>query len=299
MFNNIRPVNFSLISLFLFFGYISTARAQEGSKTPDGNYFAPSSYYGVQSSIPPFHPPSRAIKDLELPCFREKEEIVRHTGYTLSYNRGHKQANWVAYELTDEETKPMVKRTNKFIPDPAIAEGSASNNDYKNSGFDKGHLAPCADMCYSRETMAESFYLSNMSPQKPGFNRGCWKNLEAQVRQWAIEERAIYVVTAGVLTPHLPSMGGNAVSVPQLFYKVILDYEGPVKKGIGFIMPNEGSSKDLKLFTVSIDSVEKVTGLDFFCQLPKEEESQIESVADTALWNWKPGTGKENRKEED
>jgi endonuclease G len=291
MANQIRPFYFYHLSFFLFLGVLSETLAQE-STTPDGNHFAKSSYYGVRSNIPPFQDTNRAIKEIELPCYTENEEIIRHTGYTLSYNKEHKQANWVAYELTFEETKPLVKRKDKFILDPMVTEGSASNSDYKNSGFDKGHLAPCADMCYSVETMQESFYLSNISPQKPGFNRGIWKNLEAQVRQWAIDDSAIYVVTAGVLTPQLPTTGNNAVSVPRLFYKVILDYQGPVKKGIGFIVPNESSTKDLRMFTVSIDSVEAITGLDFFCRLPDGEESRIERGVDSGLWNWKVENGK-------
>jgi endonuclease G len=226
------------------------------------------------------------IENLELPHSKSQENILHHTGYTLSYNLSHKQANWVAYELTAEETKSVFARKNNFIPDPLLKSGSASNADYQGSDYDRGHLAPAADMGYSNQTMVESFYLSNMSPQTRGFNRGIWKKLEEQVRQWAIENKAVYIVTGGVLTSGLPTLGGNRISIPQYFYKVILDYTEPEIKGIGFIMPNKESKETLKDLAITIDSVEKVTGIDFFYQLPDSQENLIESKKDVTKWSW-------------
>ncbi len=223
---------------------------------------------------------------LELPKAKPHDQIITHTGYTLSYNSSYHIANWVAYELTAEETTPVVKRNNQFIPDPLLSSGSASNADYKGSGFDRGHLAPAADMEYSYQTMVESFYLSNMSPQEPSFNRGIWAKLEKQVRQWAIDDKAIYVVTGTVLTKGLPTIGYGKIAVPRYFYKVILDYTEPHIKGIGFIMPNQGSQEPLQHFAVTIDSVEKVTGTDFFYQLPANQEKIIESTIDLSKWSW-------------
>ncbi|MEI6174200.1 MAG: DNA/RNA non-specific endonuclease [Bacteroidota bacterium] len=172
------------------------------------------------------------------------------------------------------------------MPDPLLSSGPVSNADYKGSGNDRWHLAPSADMCYSYQTMAESFYLSNMAPQNPGFNRGIWSKLEAQVRQWAVDDRAVYVVTGTVLTKGLPTIGNNRITVPAYFYKVILDYTEPNIKGIGFIMPNEGSQEPLQHYVVSIDSAERVTGTDFFYQLPDEQEKIIESTVDLSKWSW-------------
>ena len=228
-----------------------------------------------------------AIPHPELPKPTNHDQIITHTGYTLSYNTTCHIANWVAYELTAEETVPVVRRNNKFIPDPLIQSVSASNADYKRSGYDKGHLAPSADMCYSYQTMAESFYLSNMSPQVPGFNRGIWKNLEEHVRQWAIDDKAVYVVTGTILTKGLPTIGHNKITVPAYFYKVILDYTEPEIKGIGFIMPNHWSQEPLQHYAVTIDSVEKLTGTDFFYQLPDDQEKVIESAIDLSKWSWK------------
>jgi len=230
------------------------------------------------------HPIS--ISHLELPKPKPHDQIINHTGFTLSYNSTYKVANWVAYEFTAEETVPVVKRNDHFIPDPLLSSGSASNADYKGSGYDRGHLAPSADMCYSYQTMMESFYLSNITPQTPSFNRGIWAKLEGQVRQWAIDDKAVYVVTGTVLTKGLPTIGFDRITVPAYFYKVILDYTEPDIKGIGFIMPNEGSQEPLQHYAVTIDSVEKVTGTDFFYQLPEDQQRVIESTIDLSKWSW-------------
>ena len=230
------------------------------------------------------HPVS--ITHPELPKARAQEQIIHHTGYTLSYNPAFHVANWVAYELTKDETVPVVKRINRFVPDPMVTSGSASNNDYKGSGYDRGHLAPAADMCYSYQAMTESFYLSNITPQDPGFNRGIWAKLEGQVRQWAVDDEAVYVVTGPVLIKGLPRIGYDRITVPALFYKVILDYTLPEIKGIGFIIPNSGSHEPLQSYAVTIDSVEKLTGTDFFYQLPADQQRVFESRVDLNKWSW-------------
>ena len=226
------------------------------------------------------------IPHLETPTIKPTDVIVKHLGYTLSYNEKHEQANWVAYELTATETKKTVERSNDFRPDEAVSTGSATNEDYQGSGYDRGHLAPAADMGWSEKAMEESFFYSNMSPQAPSFNRGIWKRLEEQVRQWAIDNQSIYVVTGPVLTDNLPSIGVNKVSVPQYYYKVILDYTKPELKGIGFILPNASSTLPLQSYAMPIDSVERKTGINFFSALPDEQEQTIEKSICLSCWSW-------------
>jgi len=230
---------------------------------------------------------AHAIKDLELPKITKDGQFIRHAGYSLLYAEEYEQARWVAYELTDAETENVYKRTNKFVPDPMVSTGSATNADYKRSGFDRGHLAPAADMEWSATTTAESFYYSNMSPQTPGFNRGIWKQLEEQVRDWATDYGAIYVVTGPVLTKGLPTIGPDEVAVPQYYYKVILEYNAGGVKGIGFVLANEGSKEPLQTFAVSIDEVEKLTGIDFYPLLDDEQEAVIERTVCLSCWRFK------------
>jgi len=232
--------------------------------------------------------PSIGTGQIELPEPLPSEQIVYHQAYTLSYNEIHEQASWVAYELTASEVRGTAKRKDNFKPDFKVITGSASLADYKGSGYDRGHLAPAADMKWSSAIMSESFFMSNMSPQTPGFNRGIWKRLEAQVRGWAVENRSIYVATAGVLKGNLPTIGRNGVSIPRYYYKVILDYNEPELKGIGFLMANQKLSGSLESFAVSIDKVEQATGINFFHSLPDEIENEIEANLDLRKWDFKP-----------
>jgi len=250
-------------------------------------------------SMPLYGIKATSILKLELPKTNSKDKIITHTGYSLLYNETHEQANWVAYELTKKETIKLFGRTDKFISDPKIKTGSASDKDYEGSGYDRGHLAPAADMGWSYTTMAESFFYSNMSPQTPSFNRGIWKKLEELVRTWAIENNSVYVVTGPILTNGLLTIGPSKVSIPKYYYKVILDYSNPNIKGIGFILPNSGSKEQLQHYAVSIDSIETLTGIDFFPLLQDEQEDLIEKTLCIKCWSWQDiktiGEKKENK----
>lgn len=223
---------------------------------------------------------------LEIPKTTTKDDVITHFAFTLSYNEEHEQANWVAYELTEEETISKHKRTDKFIPDTFVKTRTANNKDYMRSGYDRGHLAPAGDVAWSSTALSESFYYSNISPQIPSFNRGIWKKLEELIRKWAKEEKSVFVVTGPVLEKDLPAIGPDKVSVPKYFYKVILDYNEPVIKGIGFIIPNKASTKPLQNYSVTIDRVENLTGIDFFPSLPDDQEEVIESTLNLNIWNF-------------
>ena len=202
--------------------------------------------------------------------------IIDRPGYALGYIEYHEQPAWVIYIMTQTEaTTKAAKRTNKFRSDPEIPTGSATTGDYRRSGYDRGHLAPAADMAFSGQTMADSFFMSNMSPQKPAFNRGIWKDLEALVRYFAITEREIVVVTGPILPKEKTvTIGANKVTVPTHYYKVIFDLTPP-RKMIGFILPNEGSNQPLAAFAVTVDAVEKATGLNFFQRFQKKNRKGL------------------------
>lgn len=214
-------------------------------------------------------------------------EIVKHEFYALSYSEEHEQAEWVAYELTRENIQAKnVKRTNNFRPDPKVRKASASDRDYRGSGYSRGHLAPAGDMAFSEEAMSQSFYMSNMSPQIINFNGGAWRELEECVRDWAYKFKRVYVATGPVLTRGIrETIGDNRVSVPDEYYKVIVDIDDPEIKAIAFLMPNEKSTKPLMEYAVSIDEIEEITGIDFFPKLLDDRlEAKLESQFDTDLW---------------
>ena len=215
----------------------------------------------------------------------EADIIIEREGYALGYSERHEQAAWVIYKLTAEEVRNKVaERSGKFKSDPEIPTGSAISGDYKNSGYDRGHLAPAADMAWSKRAMADSFYMSNISPQTPAFNRGIWAKLEAQVRDFAVKEKEIYVVSGAIL-PQEPciTIGKNRVSVPARFYKVIYDLTPP-QKMIAFIIPNTKCREPLEDFAVTVDAVEEATGLDFFPLIPKIEQEKLESTISIEAW---------------
>lgn len=222
---------------------------------------------------------------LELGAPSTAWSIVQHAGYALGYSEEMEQAVWVSYHLTANQLLGgRVSRSDDFREDPAVATGSAVLQDYKGSGFDRGHLAPAADMAWNSTVMSESFYLSNMSPQEPGFNRGIWKSLEEWVREQAVACGGLWVVTGPVPEPGLPEIGASGVDVPRLYYKVLLDLEEPDQKAIGFLMPNRKSSASLDFYAVSVDNIEAVTGLDFFSNLPDQQEDALESMVDFSRW---------------
>ena len=219
-----------------------------------------------------------------LPASKKDELVINHLAISLLYNEKHEQANWVAYELESNKLNGNFKRKNQFRIDPKVLTISASPTDYKKSGYDRGHLAPAADMKWSRVAMEESFFMSNISPQTPGFNRGIWKKLESVVRRWANDYEKIYIVTGPVLTKEYLTIGANNVSVPDFFFKVIFDNQGLEKKAIGFVLPNEKSRKNLKDFSMNIDSVESITSIDFFHLLEDSFEDSLERSLDLSQW---------------
>ena len=213
-------------------------------------------------------------------------QVIRHFAYTLEFADAYKQPSWVCYMVCRSRVGTAeAPRSDDFRPDPAVHHGSATPQDYARSGYDKGHLAPSADFRWNIQAQSESFFMSNMSPQKPGFNRGIWKQLEDQVRMWAKDFDTLYVVTGPVLRQGLPGIGSNNVAVPEYYYKVILDYKPPITEAIGFIMKNEGSKEPLSSFAVTVDSVEKVSGIDFFPALPDPVEAVVEGQVHLAFWH--------------
>jgi len=212
------------------------------------------------------------------------DHMVKHTYYSLSYNEKYEQANWVYYALTDTMVNDGgQERTNKFKIDPMVSSGSAKSSDYTKSGYDRGHLCPAADMGFSPISMEESFFMSNISPQAPDFNRGIWKELETDVRKWAKKEHKIYVVAGPVFKDNKGTIGPDHVLVPGYFFKIIYE-ETDESKMIAFVFPNRKSDRPITDFAVPVDEAEKLTGFDFFSQLPDELENKLESRVDFSEW---------------
>jgi len=210
------------------------------------------------------------------------ELLVKHTGFISSYNPAHRQPNYVVHVIPKDILYGNQTRTNDFRPDPLIKQGMSDSSDYWMSGFDRGHLAASADFKWSKKALSESYYYSNIVPQNHLLNQGSWNKLEMQVREWAIDNNELIVVTGPVLHDSLPKIpqGSKKVSIPEYLYKIVLDYYPPVYKAIAFIYPNKDVPYELEKHTVSIDSIEKLTGIDFFPNLNDSLENSLEAQHD-------------------
>lgn len=212
-------------------------------------------------------------------------QIIHRDHYSLSYIEEYEQAEWVAYELTKKSLQlPNVPRAKRFEDDPLVKTGSSTYYDYKNSGYTRGHLAPAGDMAFSKESMSDCFYMSNMSPQLSVFNGGVWNELENLVRDWAYKNKRLIVVTGPIFSDNMKEIK-NGVAVPEAYYKVLLDFDDPEKKSIGFVLPHEKSEERMDAYAVSVDKVEELTGLDFFSDLLSDSmEEELESNFNMKEW---------------
>lgn len=210
-----------------------------------------------------------------------REEIVRYTGMTVSFNSDTHQPNWVAWELLDSEVTGESGREPGFLVDPEV-DGCALPDDYRLTGFDRGHMAPAGDMKWHPQAMRESFYMTNICPQAGDLNRGAWKKLEEKCRQRAKADSALIIICGPMFDKSGPSarIGATGVAVPQSFFKVILAPFVEHPWAIGFIMPNGYVAGGMQKAAVSVDKVEELTGYDFFSALPDSIEADIESRCD-------------------
>jgi endonuclease G len=212
--------------------------------------------------------------------------VLKHDCITIGYDIEAKQATWVAYTLKKSDLDGEAKRKNNFKMDPRLSENqSAKDEDYYKSGFDRGHLAPAADMTVNQECMDQSFYYSNMSPQLPGHNRGVWKKLESDVRDWALQYDSVVVVTGAIIDKENDErLGESKICMPKFYYKALLIKKDTELYTIGFVVANQSSKEEINTFSITIDELEAKTKLDFFPTISRREQAQIESKIDYDIW---------------
>lgn len=210
--------------------------------------------------------------------------VVHHAYYSLSYAETHEQAEWVAYEMKRSHLSQNEFKRPYFVEDKDVKTSSADWRNYKNSGYDRGHLCPAGDRRFDYDAYHETFLTSNISPQDRKFNGGVWNRLERKVRFWAKKYDGVFVVTGGVLKSGLKGIGEERVSVPEQFYKVIIDNSEPQMKAIGFLIPNQETDASFYDFAVSIDAIEAETGIDFFPAMDDSEEKKLEASIDLKAW---------------
>ena len=234
-----------------------------------------------------------------IPTSNQTGQIVWHSAMALQYNESHEQANWVSHVISTDISSGKFGRTNVFLVDSLIKTGSTEEGDYfikktkpdgtfayDGFGYDRGHLAPSADFRWSAKALAESFYYSNMSPQKPDFNRLSWAKLEDLFRAYVDLYQAELIVTTGpILSDKLPKMEraiNKNLSIPEYYFKAVVDLKN--KRAIGFIMPNKLCELPLENYAVSVDSIESVTQLNLFSGIVDSTQTRIETQTDFLPW---------------
>jgi endonuclease G, mitochondrial len=210
---------------------------------------------------------------------KENTQYICHTNYAVHYRYDTKTAEFVVERLDRADITGPAKRKNNFGPDPKVDDAKeAQLDDYKGHPYDRGHLSPAADNRADDNQMSESFYLTNMVPQDPGHNRGIWRILEIAVRNTAMTND-IYVVSGTIYDPGFKTIGAGRVGVPSRIWKIV--YNATNGETIAFLFPNAKlSTKDLPKYAVTVDEVEKATGINVFPKLDEQAEVRF----DPAKW---------------
>ena len=225
---------------------------------------------------------------MEIPLYDDaafKQHII-HNGFELLYNKNNRLPEWVAYELTAEEVVGTAPRGRHYVPDPEVIGEQGSNEDYRNSGWDRGHLVPAGDMKFDEQMMRESFYFSNICPQNRNLNGGDWRTLEELVRVYAQQYGKIYIVCGPIIGDNMfGRLGMHQIVIPDAFFKVLLVETKSGYESIGFVMKNIAGHRPLSNYVKTVDEVEEITGLNFFSLLPNRVEKRVESSYNLSVWN--------------
>ncbi|SFS33813.1 endonuclease G [Zhouia amylolytica] len=261
-----------MIGFFLFEKYYDANASAVSEKNSNNEFIIDSGDISSPESFRDFLPSTTT------------NTIIHHNFYSLSYNEDHEQSEWVAYELKKEHLTNDDRKRPYFEMDSEVGTGSAHWQNFKNSGYDRGHLCPAGDRRFSIAAYEETFLTSNISPQNHQFNSGVWNRLEQQVRYWAEKHGNLLVITGAVLTDGLATIGSEKVSVPEQFYKIVFKQSDVGYEVITFLIPHEASEAPLDTFIVPVDTLESLTGIDFFYRLKDEVEFKLESELKKQPW---------------
>jgi len=236
-----------------------------------------------------------------LPSSEIELETTMHSAMAIGFNCDYKMAAWTIHLLTPDVSFGNVQRTNDFRPDNTLNCATAIEQDYflkeeqsdgsfkyEGFGFDRGHLSPSADFRWSKKALSESYFYSNMTPQVKGFNRESWAEVETLLRRIVDNNPQNYFVVTGPIfseTMDTIKKSVHGLRIPNYHYKIIADLSSESPKGMAFLMPNKKCELPPSEYVVSIDSIEQLTGINFFPNLPGNQEAQVEKVFNYTSWN--------------
>lgn len=210
------------------------------------------------------------------------DDVIEYLGYSVSYDKERKIPNWVSYELLTSETDgPYSRKGKNFRQDPSLRITQAEDNDYRNSGWSRGHMASAGDFKWSDIAMWETFYYTNCCPQNQSLNAGQWNTLEQKVRDWAKRFGKVHVVTGPIIGKNIyGTIGYNRVVVPDAFFKTVFAKD----QAIAFVMYNHNNNANLSKCAMSVDDLETLTKIDFFSEIDDDFENQVEATYNIRDW---------------
>jgi endonuclease G len=268
-----------------------TGRTAEGTQSvAEGSAAAPTPQEYQMQEAPGEGLSQEVYDNLEQPAplTSQPEVILCKSAFIVSYNVSTLCPNYVAWRLTPERVAGRVKRLDEFGEDMTLNERTrVSSEDYAGSGYDRGHMCPAGDNKHLKEAMQESFLMTNVCPQNHLLNEGDWNELEQQCRQWVSDYGELCIVCGPIFDSKSPARIGRRKglrpAVPDRFFKVILS-PGEQPKAIGFVYPNRATRAEMRSYAVSVDEVERQTGIDFFPLLPDDQERRLERACNPAAW---------------
>lgn len=225
-------------------------------------------------------------------------ELIIRSGYVLEHSTIDKIPLWVCESVVADQLTGDLPRKNQFKEDPDLKGPKSYPGDYKGSGYDRGHQAPAGNQTVDAMLKEQTFYMSNMAPQRPSLNRGIWKLLEDKTRAWVMQYGQAYEWTGpircnqywrAVSRPQRDclrqTVGKNEVAVPLFFYKIILVEDHSQWKAIAFVLPNTDFMRPYRLesFITSIEWIEQQTGIDFMPQMKAPVQRALKSQV-SPLW---------------
>jgi endonuclease G len=231
-------------------------------------------------------PQSRDAKD-----FNTWFRILRNHGFILGYSDLRGNPLWVEYVLTSAENTPLLKRPSRFETDWRSIN-RISHDSYKKSGYDRGHMAPNYAMShlYGREGQADSFLMTNITPQKAKLNQQLWQHLEeTEIKHFAKLFGKVWVITGPVFSGTVKRLSSDwTVEIPDAFFKIYVTEAVPGKPpmALAFLVPQTVDGHEpLAQFVTSIDNIERQTGIDFFVDLDDRIEARVEGTIEPQPWN--------------
>ena len=213
--------------------------------------------------------------------------VLGNSAYSVGYSDARLNPLWVCYYVCALENPPSYDRPSYFRIDERT-KSRVRHDDYTNSGYDRGHMAPNATIAgwYGEAAQLETFLMSNVCPQTPRLNRtgGAWETLERLVRQWADVYEEVWVITGPIFDKDIETLD-SGVEIPDAFFKIVIDEVDGRPRALSFVIPQDpGMNPSLEIYLASVNMVELITGFDFFWALENGPEATMEAITPTEIW---------------